>query len=57
MKSEELLTMFEIHANGKIGIFHNPADPKLFSTDITLGDLYRMFKLKLEKEYESVHMD
>ena len=57
MKDSELLTKFEIHEQGKIGIFHHPADPKLFSIDITLGELFRMFELVREKRANAVTQD
>ena len=57
MTDEQLIKAFEIHAKGKIVIHHHPADPKLFNMEITLEDFYRMFKLKMEKESDAVHMD
>ena len=30
---------------------------KVFQISITLEDLYRMIKLRMEKENESIHMD
>mgnify|MGYP001560495100 FL=1 len=56
MKNEKLLNFFDIHKTGKITIRHAWTE-KTSEGNITLEDLYRMFKLKLEKEYESVHMD
>lgn len=56
MKDDELLTMFEIHKQGTIHIHHSPYE-KVFPTSITFEDFYRMIKLKMEKENESIHMD
>ena len=56
MKDVELLTMFEIHKQGTIRINHSPHE-KVFPTSIPLEDFYRMFKLKMEKESDAVHMD
>ena len=56
MKDEELLNFFDIHKNGKIHIRH-PWTQTICLGEITLEDFYRMFKLKMEKENESIHMD
>ena len=56
-KDEQLLTMFEIHEQGKIGISHHPADPKLFDMNITLEDLFRMFELVREKRANAIRQD
>ena len=50
MKAEQLFDFFDIHKNGKIII-------SVTDGDITLEDLFRMFKLKMEKESDAVHMD
>ena len=56
MKDEQLLEFFDIHKNGIIDIRH-AWTAKEFNGKIALEDLYRMFKLKMEKEHEAVHMD
>ena len=56
MKNEQLFNFFDIHKNGKITIRHAWTE-SVTDGDITLEDLYRMFKLQMEKENEAVHMD
>lgn len=56
MKDEELLTMFEIHKQGKLRIEHHPFD-NIPNISLSLEDFYRMVKLKMEQENESIHMD
>ena len=56
MKDDQLLSFFDIHKNGKINIRHAWTETTT-DGDISLEDLYRMFKLIMEEENETVHMD
>ena len=63
---EQLLNFFDIHKDGLIKITHpvipgtfeyTPIGNRQLNVSITVEDLYRMIKLKLVQENESVHMD
>ena len=56
MKDEELLSIFDMHKEGKLRIEHHPFNG-IPNISLSLEDFYRMFKLKMEKENEAVHMD
>lgn len=50
-EEERLLGIFDVHKKGKIVISHHPLD-KIYTTEVTLGDLFKMFKAVYERDMD-----